>query len=674
MANYNKSFNFRNGVQVDSDNFIVNASGAVGIGTSIPTATFDLYGGSKLRGDVNITGLVTSTQAYVSGMSTFNNVTIGSNIDIEASSGIITAAKFYGDGSTLDNVTSIAVSGWEINAGLAGTTSSVGIGTTNPETKLQVWHNDTASYTPNANITNLVQIYNVDKTKNDTFAGLTLSSLNTAQQEAVYNIACVSEATARKGSLIIQSRNTDDTYTEKLRINPDGYVGIGTTVPGQPLDVIGTLRTEELAVTKTSSFEQHVGFNTGLTVTGVSTFSDTVNISEDLSVVGLATFKKHVYLGDTLADKIVVGGAINSRLIPNPDDSQVPQWDIGWDGFQSMYYWRNIFLTGNAKIGAGLTVVGVSTFHNAIEGDTLYLDGGYNEVVKSSGISTVSIGQSVGVGKSTGILRFGSSDRTFEVLNNDIGDFVFGLHSGPIAGINTGDFKWTRRTTKNLMTLTGIGGSLGINQEDPIHPLHVGGSSTITGNAWFGANLNVKSNINCEGVITGSFTLQNPITSNINSTGISTVGGLHIVGGSSNTLGIGTYTVTAGAKAEIQGGAVFPDTGVGINTNKVDSEFPLSVRGNMKVNRLSGWSKEGVNSEGVTLQHDHTDILTVVGTGVTIVGVTTITSTGVNVSGIVTATGGFISSPDDTNPVKITVSGTTLTFTVGTKTATLTLS
>ena len=290
MANYNKSFNFRNGVQVDSENFIVNASGAVGIGTSIPAAQFDLYGGSKLRGDVNITGLVTSTQAYVSGMSTFNNVTIGSNIDIEASSGIITAAKFYGDGSTLSNVSSIAVAGWEINAGLAGTTSSVGIGTTNPSSKLQVWDDVAVSYNPNviANSNAQLKIYNVDATKNDTFAGIALGSQNMNQQLAVYTIACVSEATSRKGSLIIQSRNTDDSYTEKLRINPDGYVGVGTTVPGQPVDVIGKTRTEELEVTKTSLFNQHVGFNTGLTVTGVSTFNDTVNVSKDLSVVGLS--------------------------------------------------------------------------------------------------------------------------------------------------------------------------------------------------------------------------------------------------------------------------------------------------------------------------------------------------------------------------------------------------
>ena len=35
MANYRKSFNFRNGVQVDDDNLVVNANGLVGIGFSL---------------------------------------------------------------------------------------------------------------------------------------------------------------------------------------------------------------------------------------------------------------------------------------------------------------------------------------------------------------------------------------------------------------------------------------------------------------------------------------------------------------------------------------------------------------------------------------------------------------------------------------------------------------
>jgi hypothetical protein len=50
MANYKKSFNFRSGVQVDTDNFIVNANGLVGIGTSIPRRVLDVYGTIRTSG------------------------------------------------------------------------------------------------------------------------------------------------------------------------------------------------------------------------------------------------------------------------------------------------------------------------------------------------------------------------------------------------------------------------------------------------------------------------------------------------------------------------------------------------------------------------------------------------------------------------------------------------
>ena len=36
MANIKKSFNFRNGVQVDDDNLKVSSTGLVGIGTTVP--------------------------------------------------------------------------------------------------------------------------------------------------------------------------------------------------------------------------------------------------------------------------------------------------------------------------------------------------------------------------------------------------------------------------------------------------------------------------------------------------------------------------------------------------------------------------------------------------------------------------------------------------------------
>ena len=59
MANIKKTFNFRNGVQVDDDNLIVNQTGLVGIGTTIPTEALDV------RGTAKIVGLVTATSANI---------------------------------------------------------------------------------------------------------------------------------------------------------------------------------------------------------------------------------------------------------------------------------------------------------------------------------------------------------------------------------------------------------------------------------------------------------------------------------------------------------------------------------------------------------------------------------------------------------------------------------
>jgi hypothetical protein len=133
MPSYNKSFNFRNGVQVDDDNFVVNSNGLVGIGTSIPGEILDVYGTAK------ITGLVTTTNLIVTGVSTFyNDVKIGSGITFNASTGIVSATKFVGDATGLTNIYAIAVDGWNINAGNISTTSKVGIGTTLPSSQLDV--------------------------------------------------------------------------------------------------------------------------------------------------------------------------------------------------------------------------------------------------------------------------------------------------------------------------------------------------------------------------------------------------------------------------------------------------------------------------------------------------------------------------------------------------------
>jgi hypothetical protein len=133
MPSYNKSFNFRNGVQVDDDNFVVNSNGLVGIGTSVPTEFLDVHGTAK------VTGLVTATNLAVTGVSTFySDVKIGSEITFNSSTGIVSATTFYGDGGNLLNVEQVAVSGWIVAAGTISTAAKVGIGTTLPSSQLDV--------------------------------------------------------------------------------------------------------------------------------------------------------------------------------------------------------------------------------------------------------------------------------------------------------------------------------------------------------------------------------------------------------------------------------------------------------------------------------------------------------------------------------------------------------
>ena len=49
MSNYTKSFNFRNGVQVDDSSLVVNAAGLVGVGTTRPEKRLDVLETQEYR-------------------------------------------------------------------------------------------------------------------------------------------------------------------------------------------------------------------------------------------------------------------------------------------------------------------------------------------------------------------------------------------------------------------------------------------------------------------------------------------------------------------------------------------------------------------------------------------------------------------------------------------------
>ena len=93
MANFRKSFNFRDGVQVDDDNLLVNANGLVGIGTTVPTELLDV------RGNAVVSGVTSSTNVYIvdglevdpAGIATIGSAEIK---DINVT-GVLTASTMY---------------------------------------------------------------------------------------------------------------------------------------------------------------------------------------------------------------------------------------------------------------------------------------------------------------------------------------------------------------------------------------------------------------------------------------------------------------------------------------------------------------------------------------------------------------------------------------------------
>ena len=136
MANIRKAFNFRSGLQVDNDNFVINANGLVGIGTSVPqNYLLNVYGDTRTTGLTTTQDLNVSRNVEISGITTVGVLT-ASSIDVANGvnvSGALTAATLkLASGETVDNLIGFARTTFITDNGGVGlhTTSKIGINTT----------------------------------------------------------------------------------------------------------------------------------------------------------------------------------------------------------------------------------------------------------------------------------------------------------------------------------------------------------------------------------------------------------------------------------------------------------------------------------------------------------------------------------------------------------------
>jgi len=474
--NYRKSFNLRNGVQVDDDNFVVNSNGLVGIGTSIPTEFLDV------RGNVKVVGLVTTNNLYA-GIATVGFLTATQGLSV---SGVISATSFSGSASGLTDIYAIAVDGWYINSGNISTSFNVGIGTTNPQGNLQIG------------------------------TGITFNSNGNASYSGIISAL---------------------TFSGKLSGNVTGDL-YSTGISTFSVLKVGTAITATNGIITATTFSGNLSGNVTGNVTGNATgLSGNPNIN-----VGILTASK------IIADVIEV---------PNTGITTISQLlHVGTGG------------TAFAALNSGK--IGIGTALPTSELQIRKTSGSLLEVVSDSGQSRVSIGQSVGVGKSTAVLRFGNESKTFDIINNDTGNINLILHGGS-SGVGTGRFAWIYgQDFSELASLT-YGGKFGIGITNPSNNLHVVGTSTVTGNAYFGNDVSINGNLTVT-----SFTLPSVIsnTNLNNNSGVSTFYDLNAYHNITATnIGIGTTLPISSLDARSQIALI---GNLGINTNTAKSVLDVN--------------------------------------------------------------------------------------------------
>ena len=573
MANIKKNFNFRNGVQVDDDNLLVTSTGLVGIGTTVPVEALDV------RGNVVITGFTSTTTAQIGilTVSTFVPTQIvGAGLSVV--SGIVTATgtgilTYFGDAS---NLLGMPTSQWEDKDVGLGFTSiyntggNVGVGTEDPRSTFQVGNNADAgekgvgiSSVGNINATGIVTAVSFvgDLTGNivsgSTFSGdIDLNADLDVDGHTNLDNVNISGVTTSTGNIDLDADLDVDGHTNLDNVNISGVTtSTGNIDLDADLDVDGHTNLDNLSVSGVSTFSGPIVGTSGATINSVTigieapsgisaTASNllltsdggTTSIANDLGVTGVSTFSSDVAVaGLTTTKNLIVTGVTTFNGAVNATSLDVPT------------------ATVTTRLGVGSTETPVSDIQIIKQDFGVDAD---LQVSALGGVSAVKVGREIGTAKThTSEIRFGGgagapyseSGTALDIINYDTGNFNYHL-SGNNANAVVGDFHWHKGiNSARLMTLTGIGGSLGIGNTQPTKELDVTGAGNFSGDVTVGNNLTVGGALlgNVQGTLTGN--VSGTLQGNSNTTvGISTLNNLTIAGivtasqASVTSIGIGT--------------------------------------------------------------------------------------------------------------------------------------
>ena len=570
MANIKKNFNFRNGVQVDDDNLLVTSTGLVGIGTTIPVEALDV------RGNVIITGFTSATSQNVGFLTVATlepTKIIGAGLSVV--SGIVTASgtgivTFFGDAS---NLLGMPTSQWaDVDVGLGFTSiyntgGNVGITTLDPRTTLQVGGNVDAaekgvgiSSVGNINAAGIITAASFvgDLTGNivsaSTFSGnIDLNADIDVDGHTNLDNVNITGVTTTTGNVDINADLDVDGHTNLDNVSIVGVTTFASAIDlNADIDVDGHTNLDNLSVAGVSTFSGPIVGTSGATINSVTigiespsaisavgsnlnltSDGGTTSITNDLGVTGVSTFSNDVAVaGITTTKNLLVTGVTTFSGAVNATSIEVPN------------------ATVTTKLGVGTTDTPVSDIQ--VTKTSL----AEIQICSTGSVAQLNVGKEIGTGKTqTSQIRFGGgagapysdSGTSLDIINYDTGNFNYHI-SGNNAAAVVGDFHWHKGiNSARLMTLTGIGGSLGIGNTQPTKELDVTGAGNFSGDVTVGNNLTVGGALlgNVQGTLTGN--VSGTLQGNSNTTvGISTLNNLTIAGivtasqASITSIGIGT--------------------------------------------------------------------------------------------------------------------------------------
>ena len=615
MANIKNNFNFRNGVQVDDDNLLVTETGLVGIGTTIPNEALDV------RGNVIVTGFTSTTTAQIGVLTVTTfvpNQIVGAGLSVL--SGIVTAQgagilTYFGDARNLQGMPTSQWEDKDVGLGFTSiynTGGNVGVGTEDPRSTFQVGNNADAgekgvgiSSVGNINATGIVTapsfIGNLTGDVSGRITGDLVGNINSAGVSTFttldvngdsdfdghtnidnLSVAGVSTftglidgnggATIDNVQIGLTGDNTIDTSSgdltldstnNKINLKSDVEVTGVSTFVGVIEAPAGMNKVPSLYMNQSNlpSAADYHGMFAHVHSTGRGYFAHAMNwyelVNKDLfGVVGTGTERYNLGVS-TISNLIVSGIATFNHNI-----------DAGFVGASSTSF--------GLKLGVGTTEAPVNDIQVRKSGDAEI------QVTSESGSAGITVGRETGnLDTNNAEFRYGeesagvpySSAQSLDILNYGTGNFNYHI-SANNAGAVDGDFHWHKgKNSARLMTLTGIGGSLGIGKTQPTKELDVEGAGNFSGNLGVGANLTVGGTIigNVQGQLTGN--VSGTLAGNTNATvGVSTLNNITVAG---------VLTATTGIQATALGVNVAPDSDrvFRINGSVIDRFFVSSTGG-----------------------------------------------------------------------------------------------